>query len=87
MTRPITTATADYGGLIDRHDAAYDKARGCHVYAPNQGVDPSDALYHATRSGSTSAACSAEWARMYSEMKALGLKSFRHPHLFPETCK
>ena len=87
MTRPITTAAADCAGLIDRHDAAYDKARGCHVYAPKQGVDPSDALYHATRSGSTSAACSAEWVRLYSEMKAAGLKSSRHPHLFTETCK
>lgn len=87
MTRPITTAPADCAGIIDRHDAAYDRARGCHVYAPKQGVDQSEALYHATRSGSTSAACSAEWVRLYSEMQAAGLKSSRHPHLFPETGK
>ena len=74
-------------GLIDRHDAAYDKARGCPVYAPKQGVDPSKALYHGTRSGSTSAACSYEWMRLYSEMKTEGLKSTRHPHLFPEARK
>jgi hypothetical protein len=74
-------------GLIEDHDAAYDKARGCPVYAPGQSVDPSDALYHATRSGGTSAACSAEWIRLYSAMKTAGLKSARHPHLFKEPRK
>ena len=71
-------------GLIERHDAAYDKARGCPVYAPKQSVDPSEALYHATRSGGTSGACSVEWMRLYSEMKTAGLKSNRHSHLFSE---
>lgn len=74
-------------GLIDDHDNAYDKARGCRVYAPKQGVDQSEAVYHATRSGGTSAACGAEWGRLYDKMKALGLKSVRHAHLFPEEGK
>lgn len=68
--------------LIDAHDAAYDMARGCKVYAPKQGVDAGEALYHATRSGATSAARSDDWMRLYADMKARGLVSERHPHLF-----
>jgi hypothetical protein len=63
--------------LIDRHDAAYELAQGCPVYT---GPD----TYHAVRSGARSAQCGAEWGRLYAEMKRLGLKSSRFPHLFKE---
>ncbi len=72
----------DDANLIAAHDAAYDMARGCRVYAPKQGTDESEALYHATKSGATSAARSDDWMRLYGDMKARGLKSDRHPHLF-----
>ena len=68
--------------LIDRHDVAYDMARGCKAYAPKHGTDEGEALYHATRSGATSAARSDDWMRLYAEMKSRGLVSVRHPHLF-----
>ena len=71
--------------LIAAHDAAYDMARGCKVYAPKQGTDPGEALYHATKSGATSAARSDDWMRLFGEMKARGLVSANHPHLFPVT--
>ena len=67
--------------LIEAHDAAYDAARGCKVYAPKHGTDDGEALYHATRSGATSAARSDDWGRLRDQMKARGLLSERHPHL------
>lgn len=73
--------------LVASHDAAYDAARGCKVYAPKHGVDEGEALYHATRSGATSAARSDDWMRLYSEMKARGLVSVKHPHLFPRAAE
>ena len=68
--------------LIDAHDKAYDMARSCKAYAPKQGTDEGEALYHATRSGATSAARADDWMRLYGQMKARGLVSERHPHLF-----
>ena len=68
--------------LRDAHDAAYDLARGCPVYAPKHGTDDGVALYHATKSGATSAARADDWMRLYEEMKARGIVSERHPHLF-----
>ena len=68
--------------LIAAHDAAYAKARGCPVYSPPQSVDPSEALYHATRSGQRSASCGDEWMRLAAEMEKRGLKSTQYPHLF-----
>jgi hypothetical protein len=68
--------------IVARHDAAYDRAQGCRVYAPKQGTDEGEALYHATKSGATSAACGDEWMRAYSDMTRRGLISERHPHLF-----
>lgn len=73
----------DKAELIASHDAAYDMARGCKAYAPKQGVDAGEALYHATRSGATSAARADDWMRLYAQMKARGLASVQHPHLFP----
>ena len=68
--------------LIAQHDAAYAKAQGCPVYAPKQGTDAGLALYHATRSGGTSAAASDDWMRIYAKMLASGLVSTKYPHLF-----
>lgn len=73
--------------LIAAHDAAYDIARGCKAYAPKQGVDAGEALYHATRSGATSAARSDDWMRLYAQMKQRGLVSMKHPHLFAARAK
>lgn len=69
--------------LIQRHDRAYELARGCPIYAPGHPA-PADATYHATRSGRTSAHCSNEWMMIYREMKTAGLKSDKYPHLFKE---
>ena len=68
--------------LIAQHDAAYEAARGCKVYAPKHGTDEGEALSHATRSGATSAGRADDWMRLYAEMKARGLASSRFPHLF-----
>ncbi len=73
--------------LIEAHDAAYQAARDCKVYAPLRSVDEGVALYHATRSGATSAARSHDWMVLYRQMKRLGLKSERYPHLFKEMAK
>jgi hypothetical protein len=68
--------------LIAAHDAAYKRARGCPVYAPPQSVDAGIALRHATRSGTTSAACGDEWMRLHAQMMSRGLVSASNPHLF-----
>ena len=41
--------------------AAMNMAHGCPVYAPKQGTDEGEALFNATRSGATSAACGDRW--------------------------
>ncbi len=69
-------------GLIEDHDAAYELAKGCPVYAPKHGTDEGVALYHATRSGGTSARASDEWGRLFDKMNAQGLVSEKYPHLF-----
>ena len=71
----------DDNKLIDAHDEAYDAARGCKTYAPKQKTDEGEALYHATRSGRTSAARADDWMRLYDEIKRRCLASKRHPHL------
>lgn len=43
-------------------------AGGCPIYAPKQGVDEGEALYHATRSGATSAACGERWMALRSRL-------------------
>ncbi len=73
----------DDNSLISAHDTAYDVARGCPVYAPKHGTEEGLALYHATRSGGTSAARADDWMRLFEEMKARGLRSVRHTHLHP----
>ncbi len=73
--------------LIEQHDNAYEKARGCPVYAPKHGTDEGVALFHATRSGTTSAAAADDWMRLYSEMKSRGLASAKFSFLFNEARK
>ena len=46
---------------VDDEFAAMKMAHGCPVYAPKQGTDEGEALFHATRSGATSAACGDRW--------------------------
>ena len=46
---------------MDDELAAMNMAHGCPVYAPKQGTDEGAALFHATRSGATSAACGDRW--------------------------
>jgi hypothetical protein len=82
---PPELRVMDAASLIAAHDAAYDKARGCPVYAPPHSVNRGEALYHATRAGLRSAACGDEWMRLYSELKMLGLRSLKHPQLFKDT--
>jgi len=47
--------------MMDDQLAAMIMAHGCPVYAPKQGTDEGEALFHATRSGATSAACGDRW--------------------------
>jgi hypothetical protein len=54
--------------------AARIMAHGCNVYAPKQGTDPSEAMYNATRSGATSAACGERWMEARVKLHAAGLE-------------